>query len=393
MSPRRPLVFASLLCPSLQSHGEIPAQQYDYSYQIYQEERDRILIESHYIRAELELSEATSVHFQWLNDAISGASPTGALPGAAGGGQPYLSSLEDVRTGILGAISQQVGDHRFELEVSRSKESDYLSNGLALSDTLELNQKNTTVSYGFNYLDDLVSVPILGDQSKHSYDFFSGVSQLIDKDTVVSANLTLGYNKGYLNDPYKIVQRTEILDDGDPFTVDPSFVLVYPENRPDERFRQVLQFEARHHVAPAKGVLDGVLRLSNDDYGIFSQTLQVEWRQEVGDDFLLVPFFRYYRQNAADFFVNSLNGVVPLSETPPVAPDGSGPNYSADYRLSAFNAVSGGLRMRYQFNETLTGSASYERYVMTGSGSSSDRSPGQSYVSADIWTFGLSATF
>ncbi|MEG7651996.1 DUF3570 domain-containing protein, partial [Listeria monocytogenes] len=74
---------------------------------------------------------------------------------------------------------------------------------------------------------------------------FTGVSQLLDKDTVVSANFTLGYCEGYLNDPYKAIQRTETSDDGDPFTVDPQFVLLYPENRPDQRLRQVLQLEAR----------------------------------------------------------------------------------------------------------------------------------------------------
>ncbi len=393
MSPRRPLVLASLLCPSLQSHGEIPAQKYDYSYQYYQEDGERIRIESHYIRAEVDLSEATSVHFQWLNDAISGSSPTGVLPGAAGGNQDYLSKLEDVRTGILGAISQKIGDHQVELEVSRSKESDYLSKGIALSDSLELNQKNTTVSYGINYLNDAVAVPFRGDLSKKSYDLFTGVSQILDKDTVVSANLTLGYAEGYLNDPYKSVQRTELVATGNPFDPFTTEVTPYVENRPDQRLREVLQLEGKHYFNPVRGVLDSVLRLSNDDYGIFSQTLQIEWRQEIGDNLQVVPFFRYYRQNAADFFVNSLNGVIPLSETPSNTPNGSGPNYSADYRLSSFNAVSGGLRLRYHFTDNLTASAAYERYVMTGSGSASDRAPEQSYISADIWTIGLTATF
>lgn len=393
MSYKRPFVLATLFCPSMQAQGEIPPQRYDTSYQLYQEADDRIRIESYYVRGAVDLTPTTTARVQWLSDAISGSSPTGALPGAAGGGNSFLSNLEDLRTGILGALSQQIGNHRVELEISRSEESDYLSKGYALSDTWDLNQKNTTLAYGLNILDDVVSVPILGERTKRSYDIFTGVSQLLDKDTVVSANFTLGYGQGYLNDPYKAIQRTETSDDGDQFTVDPEFVLLYPENRPDQRLRQVLQLEARRFFAPAAGALDAILRFSNDDYGVFSQTLQLEWRQEIGENCQVVPFCRYYRQNAADFFTNRLDGVVPTSVSPASTPDGSGTNYSSDYRLSAFDAVSLGLRLRYQIGPVITASAAYEYYAMTGSCSATDRAPGQAYITADIWTFGLNASF
>ncbi|MES2658543.1 MAG: DUF3570 domain-containing protein [Verrucomicrobiota bacterium] len=388
MSPRRPLFLVSVLGPAVQA--EVPPQLYEYSYQFYQEEDGRIEVEAHYLRGKIDITDSTSLRFQWLHDAISGASPTGALPGNS---QPFLSDVEDVRTGILGAIAHQFGDHRVELEIARSTEDDYDSNGIALSDKLELNQKNTTLSYGFNYLDDSVKVRGLGNHEKNSYDFFTGVSQVIDKNTVITANLTLGYSDGYLNDPYKVVQRDEVVSvpDGLGGFIDVPVVNIYRENRPDHRFRQVLQLEATRYFEPAEGALDVTLRLSNDDYGIFSETLQVEWRQAVGENFQVVPFIRLYHQNAADFFVNTLNN-VPVT-TPSPDPDGSGPNYSADYRLSSFNAYSAGLRLSYQFNETFEIAAAYERYVMNGSGGSSDQSPGQAYPSANIWTIGVSAEF
>lgn len=390
MSPRQPLVLASLLCQSVQSKAELPPQRYDYSYQLYQEDDERIRIEAHYLRGQVEIDDATSFRFQWLNDAISGSSPNGALPG---GLQPFYSNLEDVRTGILGAISRQFGDHKVELEISRSEEEDYISRGFALSDTVELNQKNTTLSYGLNFLNDLVIVPALGERRKYSYDWFTGVSQIIDKDTVVSANLTLGFSEGYLNDQYKVVQRTDsvTIDDGMGGTIILPVDNLYRENRPDNRFRQVLQFEARRYIAPADGVIDGILRLSHDDYGVFSQTVQIEWRQSIGENFQVIPFIRYYHQNAADFFVRSLDG-LPIA-TPAADPDGSGINYSADYRLSSFNTLSGGVRLRYKFTDNLSASAAFERYVMSGMGSASDRSPEQAYASANIWTFGVSAEF
>lgn len=387
MTPRHPVLLVPLLCPGLRADGEILPQQYDYSYQLYQEDDGRIRVESHYIRGSTELNDETSFRFQWLNDAITGSSPTGALRGSA---QPYLSDVEDIRTGILGALSRQFGDHRVEIEFSRSKEDDYFSRGLTLSDVWNLNQKNTTITTGFNYLNDSVRDPLGSYQDKDSYDFFAGVSQIIDKNTVVTANLTLGYSEGYLNDPYKVVQRTDIVSipDGLGGTIEIPVVNIYRENRPDTRFRQVLQFEGSHYFDQASGALNATLRFSHDDFGIDSQTAEIEWRQEIGASLIAIPFVRYYHQNAADFFVNSLDGVVTGT------PAGAGkPYYSADYRLSSFDAVSAGLRLKYQFNDHFSATAAYERYIMNGTGNSSDHSGGFAYPSADIWTIGLSALF
>lgn len=388
MIARKRYFLAPLLCPCLPAEAETLPQHYDYSYQFYQEDNDRIQVESHYFRGEVEINAETSFRFQWLSDAISGASPTGVLPGNA---QPFLSNVDDTRTGILGALSRQFGDHRVELELSRSEEDDYISHGIALSDSLELNQKNTILAYGINYLDDSVTVPGQNDQTKQSFDLFTGVTQIIDKNTLVTANLTVGYANGYLNDPYKVVQRDEIaqVPDGSGGFIDIPVVNIYPENRPDSRLRGVLQLEGRRYFEPAAGALDCVLRFSNDDFGILSQTAQIEWRQEIGEHWQLIPFFRYYHQSEADFFMNTING-LPIG-TPPANPDGSGPNYSADYRLSSLDAISLGLRLRYQITDNVTATACYERYTMDGSGSKS--SPAQSYPDADIWTIGLSAQF
>ena len=383
MKPRQPFLLASLLCPGVQAQaqGQTPPQHYDYSFQLYQEDDDRMRIESHYIRGQIGIDDATSFRFQALSDAISGASPTGSQPGTS---QPYISKVNpDTRHGILAALSHQFGDHRVELEVSRSEESDYISNGFALSDAWELNQKNTTISYGINYLDDAVTVPAGGIQDKNAYDLFTGVSQIIDKNTVVSLNLTLGYGDGYLSDPYKWVQRDEV-EFGVPV------VNIYSENRPSHRFRQVLQGEARHYVEDAHGAVDGVLRLAHDDFGVLSETVQIEWRQEVGTHVTITPFLRFYHQSAADFFVNTLNG---MNISDPSHPSGSDPNWSADYRLSALNAISGGLRLNYQINDKFFMNACYERYVMSSAGNSSKTSPEQSYPSANIWTVGVSAEF
>jgi Protein of unknown function (DUF3570) len=364
-------------------------QSYDYGFQSYKEDGDRINIESHYIRGNIEINEENSVRFQWLMDTVSGSSPNGELDD--NGNVTEIKLHEDVRIGILGALSHKFGDHTVEFEISQSDEHDYLSNGYALSDAWDLNQKNTTLSYGVNYLDDDVVVPLDGKQKKRAADFFTGVSQVIDKDTIVSANLTVGYSEGYLNDPYKVIQRHEIITvpDGGGGFIDVPVTNTYNENRPDNRLREVLQFNALRYIEPASAALNATLRLSHDDYDVNSGTLQLEWRQSIGSRFELTPYTRYYRQSAASFYMRNLDNVN--IGTPADFPDGSGPNYSADYRLSSLSTFSLGLKANYKVSDNFSVNAAYERYEMQGTGS--DKAPSAAYPNANIWTFAVKLDF
>ncbi len=379
----RQLALAPLLLPAVPlSAAEV--FRYDSSYQVYDEAAGRMFIESWYYRGEMHLTDETSFRFQLLSDAISGATPGGALPG---GTQPFLIDIQDLRHGILGALAHQFGDHRLEFEFSHSKEHDYLSKGFSLNDKWELNQKNTTLSMGLNYVTDTIEVIGTTDQSKKNYDIFAGITQLLDKNTVLSANLTLGYSEGYLNDQYKFIQRTDIITipgfPGIPVTN------IYRENRPSSRLREVLQLQGTHFFSKHHAALDSTVRLSNDDYGVFSQTVQVEWRQGIGDKFELTPFVRYYRQNAASFYHQTLDK-VPV-KTPAKYPNGSGPNYSADYRLSSMSTSSLGLKTRYRVSENVAFTAAYELYDMNGTGS--NQAPAAAYPTASMWTFGATIQF
>jgi len=394
MKPRHfalaPLLLPTLSPPSVAAESD--SKLFDTSYQVYQEDNNRMGITSYYLRQSIDIDADTTFRFQYLRDAIAGYSPTGFLPGYEDQGLNFLDKVTDVRTAVLGALSRQFGDHRAELEASSSDESDYKSEGVALSDAWSLNQKNTTLAFGVNYLSDKVKVSGIQAQGKRSLDFFTGITQVLDKNTVISANLTLGNVNGYLNDPYKGLQRSETYsyDDGTGNIVVVPYVTGYPENRPNRRFREVLQLEGTHLFDPLNGALDAVYRLSNDDFGVFSQCIQVEWRQAIGDKFAVIPFFRYYRQSEANFYMQTLEGVA-INSPDINYPNATAPYYSADYRLSALDSVSVGLRLHYQFNDTFSGSVSYERYQMGGLGG--NPAPTAAYPSASIWDFSLSAKF
>jgi hypothetical protein len=274
-----------------------------------------------------------------------------------------------------------------ELELSNSRESDYLSQGIALSDKWELNQKNTTITMGLNYINDTIVVRGTDDQNKKSYDLFLGMSQLLNKNTILAANLTLGYAEGFLNDQYKVIQRNEL------YAIPGGGIIpvtnIYRENRPDSRLRGILQLQATHYFDKTNSALDAVVRLGQDDYGVFSESLQIEWRQSLFDKLEITPFFRYYQQTAADFFHNSLNEVKVV--TPQEFPEGGGPNYSADYRLSSMATTSLGVKARYRFTENIAASVTYEHYAMNGTGN--QQAPSAAYPIAAMWTLGLNFQF
>lgn len=105
----------------------------------------------------------------------------------------------------------------------------------SVTDKWKLNQENTTVSSGINFLNDTITVIGTEDQNKRSYDLFVGLSQVLDRKTLISANLTLGYAEGYLNDQYKVIQRDEfiVIPGVPPIPI----TNIYRENRPSNRLR------------------------------------------------------------------------------------------------------------------------------------------------------------
>lgn len=108
----------------------------------------------------------------------------------------------------------------------------------SVTDKWEINQKNTTISSGINFLNDTITVIGTEDQNKRSYDLFLGLSQVLDTKTLISANLTLGYAEGYLNDQYKVIQRDEFIVI--PGVAPIPITDIYRENRPSSRLRGVL---------------------------------------------------------------------------------------------------------------------------------------------------------
>lgn len=304
---------------------------------------------------------AVAVDVQWED--MSGASPW--FVGESLDGSPKVimsgASIEDTRTEVSVTTRYYYDRGNAGFNYVRSKEDDYDSDAIALDGSVNSADGMTTYSGAISASSDDIeptqgSVPtntIKADKDIRSA--WVGVSRIVSKNAIVRFGLSYTYRDGFLTDPYKLYDK-----------------------RPGERKEWAVSTGYRQYFFWPNGALHADYRYFDDDWGIASHTLDLAWHQNLGNDTQLIPFLRYYSQDEADFFAN-------IADT-------EQRYYSEDYRLSAFGAVSGGLRLRHSIgNWAIT--AVGERYETDESWGvySGEESP----ALVDYWrySFGLDYIF
>lgn len=398
-----------LVLPPRRMVGE---DRVEYRYENYAEDRDRIGVQTHGLYFEKELTSKVTAHGQFVYDAISGATPTGGKiePGSL---QVPTVRLQDER--LAGSLDTAIryGSHTTTPQVAYSYESDYESVGLALNHTIEFNQRNTALVLGLSRNFDRVSGIYQAEyQSKGAWDGLIGINQVLGPKTTLTVNLTLGYADGYLTDPYKAVYFSFPYDDPDLLF----FPNRIPELRPEHRFKQVGFLSLTHFFDRANASTEATYRFHHDDYGVTAHTVGLTWFQKVGQHVVIAPTLRYYQQTEADFYATQFRGdsryplgtqlayqngsfVAELGE-PEFPTDPTGYDittvpalptyYSADYRLSHFEAYTYGVGIDWKPLDWLSFQFAYKRYEMQGlDGVTLD----SAYPKAHIFTVGMGLWF
>lgn len=179
-----------------------------------------------------------------------------------------------------------------------------------------------------------------------------GLTQIIDRVSLLQSGLAYKRQWGYLSDPYKLA------------TI--GFV-PQADQRPGRRDSLAWQTRYKRFFEKADAALSLDYRYFFDDWEVDSQTLGLAWQQNFGQYWSLTPSLRFYRQSAAEFY-----GLV-FAALP------EGEFYSSDYRLADFNANTYGLRLQYR-NPTWLLALSWEEY-RTGEagllGKGENANPGQ----------------
>lgn len=347
-----------------------------YKHEDYRESGGRIAVKTDGAYIEHEFGPATQLKVEGILDAIAGATPNGQ-PAPAGSDQVPLARLTERRKAWSASLGHAFAFSKLSLGVANSRESDYVSTGWSLNSQTEFNQKNTTLLLGVAGTDDDIKVFYqLPRATKRTNDMIVGVTQLLDPNTSVTLNLTWGQQRGYLSDPYKLVQKnTEII-------AGVFLPLTFPENRPGERDKWIALANINRALPEANATIDFAYRFYHDTFDTTAHTLDFAWFQRFGA-VILRPAFRFYDQTAAEFYRYRLDGtdIVPL----PGPPRPQGPFYSSDYRLSKMRTTTWGMKVIWRVTDALHLDAAYERYDMRGT---DDITPQSAYAQADIWSAG-----
>ena len=316
------------------------------NYEDSQPNQDRIGVNAYSTSIMMPFAAKWSVSTSYTYDSVSGASPRrhdyfDAVAGA--------STMSEKRNAGDLNFTRYLDKGSITFGTSYSEESDYISRGYSLQRSFSTIDNNTTVTLGGSYNTDTINAwkkEVYG-KSKKVYAGLIGVTKVLNKKDIVQINIGFSRGDGYFSDPYK---------EGEGGTLDP---------RPNVRNITTFLTRWNHHFDSSDGTARVSYRYYTDSYDISAHTLGVEYVQPLPYRLTITPAVRYSSQTAAFFY-------VPKASYNPLA-DPSKP-YSYDERLSAFGALTLGVKVEKKISADWTVDVKYEHYeqraawCMTGKG-------------------------
>ena len=292
-------------------------------------------------------------------DALSGASPNGALTSrtaqtfsspsgklkhqytTAAGQLPVDPNYQDDRVAVGGSWTVPFTRvDQVSVGGKLSAEDDFYSATVNASIAHDFNEKNTTLSFGvdneFDSIHPIGGAPVpgsdyelaekqTGGKTKDGVGMLLGVTQVMTRKWLSEFNVSIDRFHGYLNDPYKL---TSVINSAGGTTG------YEYESRPDQRTRRSAYWENRLGWSSQLSTALS-LRYMSDNWGVRSDTAQLHLRWTFANrERYIEPTIRWYRQTAADFYMPFIMN----TEKPTTG------YQSSDSRLGAFHALTYGVK-------------------------------------------------
>jgi hypothetical protein len=334
-----------------------------YQYQDSQEGgKDRMSVMAPVVTYQIPLDESITLSGMNVWDGMSGASPLyhDTLSGASGSG------IHDNRYAGNLTLSKSFERETLFIGGEFSDEDDYTARGALIGANFSNESQDATFSYVLaGSSDDIGSSnnPALA-ESRRTISNTATLIQVLDSLTVMQGSLQVQNSDGFLTDPYKL-----------------------QDNRPRSRDFIATTLALNHYVPQSfwgafnnrGGALGVNYRYFADSWDLNSHTVQGTFSQEVSDSVTVRPLVRYYSQSEAFFY------------DPLYPPFGQG-FYSADQRMGAFGALSGGLRVEYKTSKASQLHLSYEAFQQDASWHAFGKgSSGIPNTYGEFWGMGISA--
>jgi len=403
------LALASATCSLMgalpNAHADISADYADWDVNaalLIYNESDRVTAVEPVISAKKQIDTDESIALKLVYDSLTGASANGAVPTniaqtftRPSGNGSYTTtanetSLDDTFHDTRVAISAS-----WEMPLSRmdklvlggniSNEYDYTSIGVSSLFSRDINQRNTTLSAGLSFASDSIS-PIGGipdpfsemlpagdanysttrldsSESKTTVDILFGITQVIDKHSLLQFNYSYSQVDGYLTDPFKVISVVDAITGipidqvtGVAIVSGTTLSQVVYENRPDSRTKHSLFTQYKRNFSG--DVFDISYRYMFDDWDINSHTVDFKYRLKTSDTTFWKPHIRFYQQSEAEFYTPFY-----LSGSQPTA--GTNTTFAtADYRLGEMTTTTIGIEYGHVY-ENHSWSLAAEYYLQT----------------------------
>lgn len=272
-----------------------------------------------------------SINTSFTHDSVSGASPDAHTHIVSGASQNEIRMATDL------GVTRYFPDGSVTVGHSYSVENDYISRGYSGQGTWTTDDKNTTFTLGGSYTTDTIqkshqSAYHKESQAKRTVGGLVGITQVVDKNNIVQLNFGYSRGKGDFNDLYKLW-----------------------DERPDRRVSKTVMTKWNHHFEgnDATGRLS--YRFYTDTFGVNSHTLGYEYVKPLPYEFTVTPSVRLYSQTAADFYLTTVDVPLGVVTTPPP--------YSVDQRLSAFGAITLGVKVEKRIAKEWLVDARFDTYL------------------------------
>jgi Protein of unknown function (DUF3570) len=253
--------------------------------------------------------------------------------------QVSSASSSDVR--VYPSLNYSVDNEKTGLllggNVAFSKEYDYTSIGGGCNFNKKSKSQNTEFGARLNVFLDTYSqiVPSefrsglpprqqkkgeIGNASRNTYDLSLTLSQVLSTRFQLALTLDLAYQSGLLSTPFHRVY----MNDGS----------LLRETLPGSRIKVPIGLRANYFVGE-RFIIRSFYRYYQDDWGMTSHTLHVEFPYKISSALSVTPFYRYYHQTSIDHFA-------------PYLENKAGAEYfSSDYDLSGFDSQFYGVGVRH----------------------------------------------
>jgi hypothetical protein len=340
----------------------------DFQYGHYEESNKRINVDIFDGVISAPIGKSMTANVGVLRDIIGGASPvfntrdkngkiTQSISQASSKGNWCGQSICEQRDQITGGLTYFFDKAAVNVGGGFSREQDYTSRFFNTNLSLDLNKKLTTLNFGGSMAFDEIQPspgawgsdrtqgagdgywPYNYKNHKTSQNYLAGVTQVLDKDSILVSNVTFGYSDGFLTDPYKKFGIDYVNNIGEIISVGIN------EKRPGHRFEwALLEQYVRHFDKLNNAALHADYRFSSNDWGVDANTFEVSWHQPVVDDWQIIPRIRFYSQTKANFYLPTYT-VASRAIFRSADPLSNLADYSSDYRLAGFGALSGGVKV------------------------------------------------